>query len=195
MALLPGSRAREVEALFPAMLEAARRMRDKNPELQFATSAVSERLAGRMKEMVAAAGIEGIEVGVGDVHTVMQRAIAGVVASGTATLEAAILGLPYCLVYKVAWGTYVVGRIVVEVDYLGIVNVIAGREVVKELLQGDATGENIAAELERLVSDDSARERLTKELAEVVEKLGHGDAHRNAAAAILQAIEDKKADA
>lgn len=189
VALLPGSREREIEALFPVMLDAANRMRKKDPELRFAASAASERLAARMKDLAEGAGCGDVEVGVKNVHDVMRRAVAGVVASGTATLEAAILGLPYCLVYKVAWGTYVVGRMVVNVDYLGIVNVIAGREVVKELLQGDATGEKIAAELERLTGDPEARERLTKELDEVVGKLGRGDANRNAAAAVMEAIE------
>lgn len=191
VALLPGSREREVEALFPAMAEAAVQLRAARPALRFAASAVNERLAARMRSIADGARLHpaSLRIGVGDVHEVMQRAAAGVVASGTATLEAAYFGLPYCLVYRVAWLTYVVGRLVVEVDHLGIVNVIAGREVVKELLQGDATPEGIAAELGRLLDDPAAREALRVEMAAVVATLGEGGAHARAAGAVMEALE------
>ncbi|MCB1230654.1 MAG: lipid-A-disaccharide synthase [Verrucomicrobiae bacterium] len=190
VALLPGSREREVEALFPVMADAAVRMKQRHPELRFAASAVSERLAERMHAIANEVRLHPscIEIGVGNVHDVMQRAAVGVVASGTATLEAAYFGLPYCLVYKVAWLTYVVGRAVVDIDFLGIVNVIANREVVRELLQGDATGEKIAVELDRLLSDENARESLQAELAKVIETLGEGGAHENAAKAIEKVL-------
>ncbi len=193
IALLPGSREREVEALFPAMAEAAVRLKQRHPELRFAASAVSDRLADRMHGIANEVRLHPscLEIGVGNVHDVMQRAAVGVVASGTATLEAAYFGLPYCLVYKVAWLTYVVGRAVVDIDYLGIVNVIADREVVKELLQGEASGERISRELERLLSDEGARESLQHELAAVIERLGGGGAHENAANAIREVLEIK----
>jgi lipid-A-disaccharide synthase len=191
VALLPGSREREVEALFPAMAEAAVRMRRAEPGLRFAASAVNEKLARRLREIADSARLHPncLQIGVGDVHGVMQRAAAGVVASGTATLEAAFFGLPYCLVYRVAWLTYVIGRMVVEVDHLGIVNVIADREVVRELLQGDATPDRIAAELTRLLNDPAAREALRGDLAAVVATLGGGGAHAAAASAVVEALE------
>ncbi|MBU6180673.1 MAG: lipid-A-disaccharide synthase, partial [Verrucomicrobia bacterium] len=104
-----------------------------------------------------------------------------------ATLEAACLGLPYCLVYKVAWLTAFVARRVMSVKYLGIVNVIAGREVVKELLQERVSGESVAAELEALLADAAARSRLQSHLAEVVATLGDGGSHRRAAEAVAGA--------
>jgi lipid-A-disaccharide synthase len=190
IALLPGSREREVEALFPSMAEAAVRMKQARPSLRFAASAVNERLARRLREIAATVRLHpaSLQIGVGDVHEVMQRATVGVVASGTATLEAAFFGLPYCLVYRVAWPTYVVGRLVVRVNHLGIVNVIAGREVVKELLQADASPDRIAAQLGRLLADPSAREALRTELAAVVATLGGGGAHERAAEAVVEAI-------
>lgn len=190
VALLPGSREREVEALFPAMAEAAVRLKQARPTLRFVASAVNERLAARMRAIADAARLHpaSLRIGVGDVHEVMQRAAVGVVASGTATLEAAYFGLPYCLVYRVAWLTYVVGRMVVEVEHLGIVNVIAGREVVKELLQGDATPDRIAAELGRLLDDPAAREALRAEMAAVIATLGEGGAHARAAGAVMEAL-------
>ena len=94
----------------------------------------------------------------------MQRAGTGVVASGTATLEAARLGLPYCLTYKVAWLTATIARWLMSVKFLGIVNVMADREVVKELLQGEAKGEPIANELRRLIENPQECEELKREL-------------------------------
>ncbi len=188
VALLPGSREREVEALFPAMVGAAKKMGHENPELRFVTAAVNERLAKRLREIADEARLRELEVNSMSIHEIMQRAQVGVVASGTATLQAAYFGLPYCLVYKVSWLTYVVGKMVVEVDFLGIVNILAGREVVKELLQGKVTADNIASELNELLNFKSERERLQAELADTVATLGEGGSHRNAAAAVLETL-------
>lgn len=190
IALLPGSREREVEALFPPMAEAAVRLKQQHPELRFAAAAVNERLAERMRVIANEIRLHPgcLEIGVGNVHELMRRAEAGVVASGTATLEAAFFGLPYCLVYRVAWPTYVVGKAVVRVKHLGIVNVIADREVVRELLQGDACGEKIAQEVGRLLESAEARDALRVELGKVVDGLGGGGAHKNAAHAVLEAL-------
>lgn len=188
VALLPGSREREIAALYPAMLEAAVILTKHHPGLRFATSGATARLTKRLREMTREAGLEQvIEVGEGTSRELMCRATAGVVASGTATLEAACLGLPYSLVYKVAWLTAFVARRVISVKYLGIVNVIAGREVVKELLQERVSGPAIAAGLERLLSDSGARERLQSDLAAVVATLGEGGSHRRAAEAVAAA--------
>ena len=190
IALLPGSREREIEVLFPAMIEAARRLRDKHDDLSFATAAPSDKLADRMQEMAEEGGLEQLKIDTGGAHRLMQRAVAGVVASGTATLEAAVFGLPYCLVYRVAWPTYMIGRMLIKVQYLGIVNILAGREVVKELLQGDACAACIFEELESLLSDPEKRAELEGDLAEVVERLGAGQAYEQAAAAVTAGLSD-----
>lgn len=188
VALLPGSREREIAALYPAMLEAAAILRKSRPSLRFATTGATSPLTERLREMTRAAGLDGvIEVGQQTSHEIMCRAGTGVVASGTATLEAACLGLPYSLTYKVAWLTAQVARRVMSVKYLGIVNVMAEREVVRELLQERADGPSIAAELERLLNDPDARCRLRQDLAAVVAKLGPGGSHRRAAEAVASA--------
>jgi lipid-A-disaccharide synthase len=185
VALLPGSREREIAALFPPMLGAAAILRERFPGLRFATAAASPPLAERLRAMVREAGLEeAFELGATESREIMCRATAGAVASGTATLEAACLGLPYCLVYKVAWLTAFAARRVMAVPFLGIVNVIAGREVVRELLQERADAVSISAELARLLEDAEARARLIEDLAGVVSRLGEGGAHRRAAEAI-----------
>jgi lipid-A-disaccharide synthase len=107
------------------------------------------------------------------------------VASGTATLEAAWFGLPYCLLYRVAWPTYVVGKAVVKVDYLGIVNILASREVVRELIQGAANPETLSSHLGHLLDHPDERAALQTALAEVVRQLGQAGTHDRAADAVM----------
>lgn len=188
VALLPGSREREIAALFPPMLAAAQQLLTSHPGLRFATTGATPILTERLRDMVVEAGLgKVISVGEMSSHEIMSRAITGVVASGTATLEAACLGLPYCLTYKVAWLTAQVARRVMSVKFLGIVNVIAGREVVKELLQERANGPAIAEELDRLLSSPEQRAKLQSDLALVASQLGAGGAHHRAAVAVLSA--------
>ena len=188
VALLPGSREREIAALFPPMLAAAQQLLTSHPGLRFATTGATPILTERLRDMVVEAGLgKVISVGEMSSHEIMSRAITGVVASGTATLEAACLGLPYCLTYKVVWLTAQVARRVMSVKFLGIVNVIAGREVVRELLQERANGPAIAEELDRLLSSPEHRAKLQSELSLVVSQLGAGGAHHRAAVAVLSA--------
>ncbi|MCF6312413.1 MAG: lipid-A-disaccharide synthase [Verrucomicrobiales bacterium] len=184
LALLPGSREREIESLFPAMVEAARVLTEQDPSVRFASAAPSEKLQQRMREIAADTGLTNLEVGLGNAHELMQRASAGVVTSGTATLESAVFALPYCLVYRVAWPTYLAAKLLMDIQYLGIVNILAGKEVVKELLQKDACAESIVVELGAMLNDVQKREALQSSLAEVVAGLGGRGAYRQAAQAV-----------
>ena len=194
VALLPGSREREIAKLFPEMLAAAKILKERFPEVTFATSGATPVSNEKLREMTKEAGLsECIEVREKASRELMQTAYVGVVASGTATLEAACLGLPYCLVYKVAWLTAAVARRVMSVRFLGIVNVLADREIAPELLQDRATGPGIAEGLGRLLSDAEVRKKMEADLAEVVEKLSEPgsedmDAHGCAAEAVLAAL-------
>ncbi len=181
--LFPGSRSREVEALFPPMVDAASQLAQEFPNVRFVTAAVNDRLRSRLSEIATLAGVE-IEVSGEDIHHLMQRCHCAAIASGTATLEAACFALPYCLVYKVAWLTAQVARLVMKVDYLGIVNNLAGREIVPELLQERATGPEIARHLGTLLRDADAHATMQRELELVIQGLGQGGAHENAAACI-----------
>jgi lipid-A-disaccharide synthase len=183
----PGSRANEVRKLFPAMIETAKLLLKQNPNLRFAVSAANQTLASLMLEIIKASDMPGARswIETGSVYDLMQRAEVGVVASGTATLEAACFGLPYLLVYKVNPLTYVVGKAVVRIKHLGIVNILAGETVVKEMIQHDFVPEKLAQELLRLLQDQSAREALSARMSEVVATLGEGGAYGRAAEAVL----------
>jgi lipid-A-disaccharide synthase len=183
--LFPGSRRREIAKHFPVLLEAAQRMKVERPALKFVASAASEKLAVTMRGMLAERPVADLAIETGTAAALMQRVACGAVASGTATLEAAILGLPYCLIYKVSPGTYLMGKMLIRVPFLGIVNILAGREVVKELIQGNCSPTKVAAELLRLSDNSQARAALAGELATVVAQLSGEGAYGKAAAAIL----------
>lgn len=186
--LFPGSRRREITKLFPIMLEAARLMQHAQPDLRFVASAASDKLAGLMREMAESAPVSGLVIETGTAHALMQRVECGAVASGTATLEAAIFGLPHCLVYRVSPGTYHAGRLLIQVRWLGIVNLLAGREVVRELIQETCTDATLATELLRLHSSPDSRRHLASDLSAVVNALGSGDAYARAAEAVLRTL-------
>ncbi|MBS0658658.1 MAG: lipid-A-disaccharide synthase [Verrucomicrobia bacterium] len=190
VALLPGSRAREVRLIFPAMLGAAALLARERPDLRFAAAAAN---ADREREMLAlreASGLsaEQCRIERGTAHALMQQCGVGLVASGTATVEAAFFGLPHGIAYRVAPLTYAVGRMLIKVAHLGMINVLAGREVVREFLQSRCTPELLAGELLRLHDDPAAREQQLREVAAVVATLGEGGAAERAAEAILRAL-------
>lgn len=188
--LFPGSREREVGRLFPMMLETARRMAARREGLRFEAPAASGKLAEEMRGMVAAAGCGGmVEVTDGGSHALMRRAACGVIASGTATLEAACLGLPYCLVYKVAWPTYLLGRMLVKLPHIGLVNILAGTQVVEEFIQRDAEPGRVGAALERFLGDEAHRATAVRRLEETAALLGGPGAHERAAAAVAEWLE------
>lgn len=186
--LFPGSRKREITKLFPVLLEAAHLLSAKFPEVQFIASAASPALATPMQSMLAAQPLASLRIETGTVYELMSRCTVGAVASGTATLEAAILGLPHCLIYKVAAPTYWVGRMVIRVPYLGIVNLLAGREVVRELLQGGCTGNSVAGEWGRLLNDPNVRTQLQADYRPVIAQLGDGDAYARAAVWVVECL-------
>lgn len=183
--LFPGSREREVARLFPMMIETARRLRDWRKELVFEVPAASHKIASQIRRLLDKAGAsEWIGVHVGSSPSLMQRACCGVIASGTATLEAAYYGLPYCLVYRVAPLTYVLGRMLVKIRFIGIVNILADRKVVEEFIQADADPGEVSRVLRGFLESPEKRDKLRAELAETAAMLGGEGAHHRAAAAV-----------
>lgn len=189
--LFPGSRSREVRKIFPVMIEAARRLLESNCSLRFEVAAVSEQLADEMREMVAKKPLlHAIEIAVGQTEAIMQRAFVGIVASGSATLEAAYFGMPFVLIYKVAWPTYVAARLVVNVDFLGMPNLLAGKEVVPEFIQHEAKPDAIVDALRVLMEDSPARDRMISDFDATTSKLGGTGASERAAQAILEELKE-----
>jgi len=190
--LFPGSRLREVRKIFPVMIETARLLLQARPALHFQVAAASEQLA---REMSTATGAlaplhdrQPIQIKVGETAEIMQRAWAGIVASGSATLEAAYFRMPFVLVYKVAWLTYLAARLVVNVQHLGMPNLLADKEVVPEFIQQQAKRGAIAKAAQPLMEDARTRERMISEFDAIISKLGGSGASERAARAILKEI-------
>lgn len=184
----PGSRSNEVKRLVPVMLKTAKLLTQQIPELKFMISAANEKLADLMRVIMEKEEMPEAKewIRVGGSQQWMQKVEVGLVASGTATLEAACLGLPYLLIYKVNPLTYVVGKAVMKIKFLGMVNILADRWVVKEMIQGNCKPEKLTPELIDLLIDQKNREVLSKDLLEVTSSLGAGDAYDRAAKVVSE---------
>jgi lipid-A-disaccharide synthase len=193
--LFPGSRLREVRKIFPLMVKAARLLLQTKPGLRFRVAAASEGLASEMSEMLRSEQSkdgQAIEIVVGQMPALMQQAWAGIVASGSATLEAAYFQMPFVLIYKVAWPTYIAARLVVNVDYLGMPNLLADKEVVPEFIQHEAKPEPIANTVRSLMEDASERDRMISDFHSIIGKLGSGGASKKAAQTIIQELNERR---
>jgi len=187
--LFPGSRSREVRKIFPVMLETARELQKHNLNLRFEVAAASEELAREMNQMLPASeDAEAIQIKVDETEAIMQRAWVGIVASGSATLEAAYFRLPFVLIYKVAWPTYLAARLVVNVKYLGMPNLLADKEVVPEFIQHHANADAIVKAVQPLIENANARERIISHFDTIVPKLDGSGASERAACAIIEEI-------
>src|SRR5438874_4962701 len=184
--LFPGSREREVKKIFPIMRQAALELSQQDHDLRFVVSAASEPLAELIRADPYGKHATGkFSIVTGDARSVMARVNVGMVASGTATLEAALSELPFVLIYRVAWLTYLAARLVVKVKYLGMPNVLANRAIVPEFIQHKAQPRAIAAAVARLLTDKTERTRMLTDFAGAAQKLGRGEASVNAAEAIV----------
>ncbi len=183
--LFPGSREREVARLLPMMIESAKLLRAWRGDLNFEVPAASVKLAAQIRQLLVAANADSwIMVTAGGSHALMQRACCAVIASGTATLEAACYGLPYCLVYRVAPLTYLLGRILVKIENIGLVNILAGERVIEEFVQADAEPTAVSRSLRGFLESPEKRAALQARLAETAAKLGDAGTHERAARAV-----------
>ena len=185
--LFPGSRSREVRKIFPVMVEAARELVRWNPALRFEVAAASEELSREMNKQIA--DRHAMTIIVGQTPTVMQRAFVGIVASGSATLEAAYFKMPFVLIYKVAWPTYIAARFVVNVDFLGMPNLLAGKEIVPEFIQHAARSDAILKAVRLLMEDAAARDRMISNFDVIIGQLGGAGASGKAAQSILEELQ------
>jgi len=188
LALLPGSRAQEIRRIWPSMLAAARLLKERLPRLRLVVPVaptIDRALLGDAAE---------VELVDGRAPEVLARADAAIVASGTATLEAALALTPMVVVYRASWLTWWIGRMLVRVKFLSLVNLISGRAVVPELLQRECIPERIAAAVEPLLSATPARTAQLDALRAIRAELapeGSPPAARRAAEEVLALLETR----
>ncbi len=186
--LMPGSRQKEVRLNLPTMLEAADRMGSAY-ELLLPVARTLD--VPFFRELIASSGTS-----VGNIHLVpdalpaLFHSRAAIIASGTATVEAAIMGTPFVMVYRVSALTYALGKPRVKVPYFAMVNLIAGEQVVPELVQHTFTAQNIVTEINKIIPDGPPRTRMVQQLAAVKARLkqGRGKAHLHPSDAAAEII-------
>lgn len=175
VALLPGSRHKEVTRHLPVMLEGIRLLRQRIPHIQAVIPVASTIERHVIEDMVRTSGVQAHILNE-QATTALLAADAAVVCSGTATLQAALLLRPMVVVYKVSWLTYQILKRLVRVAHIGLVNLIAGQRVVPELVQHDMTAANIAAALAPMLQDQATRAAITQQLTQIRQRLQRGGA-------------------
>ncbi|MFQ3671105.1 MAG: lipid-A-disaccharide synthase [Verrucomicrobiia bacterium] len=191
IALLPGSREPEIRAHLPIMLAAARELQPAAPQLTFNILAANSHCETLIHHHLARAGLApaSVSVSTGYSLTQLSRSQLAWVASGTATVECAVAGVPMLVLYKVNPITYWVGRHLIQVPYLAMVNLLAGEKIVPEFLQNNANPDSLIAATKQLLAQPARRRAMIEKLALVVSSLGGPGASRRAAEAILQALD------
>ncbi len=185
VALLPGSRASEVERNLPVLAAAARELRELFPEAAMMTP-WAKGLPASLKELAAGSPVKFVE---NEYSDVLGHAGAAAVASGTACLECALMGVPEVVVYKVNGFTYAIGKRLVTAPHVALPNVIMGEEVVPELIQDAFTPQAVAGTLAGFLAEgERASERAAKLAGEIRKRLGEGNAYARAAAALCEFI-------
>ena len=184
VALLPGSRVAEVSILLPLLLETARRLAASDPKTQFVLAQASSIDDHLLHSLLRDSPVP-VSVAKDQASEVMAASDVLLVASGTATLQAAVVGTPMVLLYKTTWPTYWIARLLVTVKWIGLVNLVAGRSIVPELIQDEATAERLYKEVRRLVTDHRAYNDMKEGLRQVRDSLGEPGASRRAAELVL----------
>jgi lipid-A-disaccharide synthase len=183
--LLPGSRMKEVRRNLPPLLGAARLLSRRFPDLQYLIPVASTLAPGAMRSMV---DLPEAVLSDGDFNEVVNLCEAAIVSSGTATVETGLLGVPMVIVYRLHPLTYQLARRMTHLKTFGMVNLVAGRRIVPELIQSDCAPEKIAAEMERLLTDRVLYERTRRDLRAMRDGLGGEGAFARAGAIIVEEL-------
>jgi len=184
--VLPGSRKQEIKEIFPEVIKAANQIASK-----FGLQVVVARSNNINGEYLQQLGSSQKFITISDYnYELMKYSQFGIIKSGTSTLEAGYFALPMIVVYKTSMLTYLIGKQLVTLDRIGMVNILLDEMVVPELIQRDANSENIAAEVSRILSDEQAYLVMKQKLEEVKKKLGKTGASKKAANLILEILNE-----
>ena len=183
--LLPGSRREEVGRLLPEMVGAAALVRKARPDARFVLALAPTVDRGLVNSLLAAAPVE-VSVAAGMTYEVMAASDLLLVASGTATLEAALIGTPMVVCYRVSRVSHLAGRLLIRIPWISLANIVAGRAVVPELLQDDASGARLAGEALRLLGSPAALGAEREAFAEIRGRLGTAGVGERAARSVLE---------
>jgi lipid-A-disaccharide synthase len=185
--ILPGSRLNEVTNLLPEMLKTAVILKNTLPAVQFVLPLADTLDQGYITEVLQPYRDElDIRIIHNEIYDVLAVCDAAMVASGTATLETALIGTPMIIVYKMSPFSFLMGRLFVNVSHIGLANIIAGRTIVPEFIQEDVNPEGMAKELLAILTDEERKRQIRKDLSGIRAKLGSPGAARRAALSALE---------
>ena len=187
--LLPGSRAHEVERCLPVMLAAVSEIMKTFSDLHVTIAKAESVSETAIHAIVGQYSHLHVNVVDDRSNEVMAASDLLFVASGTATLQAALIGTPMIVVYQVPWLTYSIARRLIKIPYVGLVNIVAGRSVVPELIQGEMTSERLAREALKLFQNPDRLERMRQDFLDIKHALGSPGASRRAAECILAEVQ------
>ena len=197
ISLLPGSRDREVDKHLPVLLGAAERLWHQYPQARFLVSCAPTINAGQVIAPVEALTRRwpqlSMEVVCEDVRTLFARSTLSIAASGTVTLQAALCGTPTIIIYRISPLSYRLGKLLIRVKHIGLANLIAGRTIMPELIQADASPEKIAAAADLLLKSPSRMKKMHTDLMAVRQLLGSGGASRRVAGIALGMLDKANA--
>ncbi len=194
VALLAGSRRKEIVRILPVLLETASVVAKKKSEIQFVVPLAATRSFAEVETAIAEAKKNGLQLPeilitvTGETYETLNASDAAAVTSGTATLETAIIGTPLAIVYKTSPFNYSLLRPLINVENFGLINLIARETVAKEFIQNEFTAENLSAELFRLLETEE-NQKIRQRLIEVVKTLGAGGTAKRAAGIILKFLQ------
>jgi len=183
--LLPGSRGREVKSLLPPLVGAAEILAADFPRSRFMIPLAASIDKDIVQGLIAQSRLP-IEIVEGRAFEVMKAADLLLMASGTATLEGAIAGCPMVIIYRLSLLSYLIGRMLIKVKCIGLANIVVGKKVVPELIQGEVTPQRIALEAKKILQDDAMRKEIKDEFKFITSKLGGSGASRRVARIALQ---------
>ena len=187
LALLPGSRSVEVARHYPVMLKAAAKLSRRQSDLKIFTLRRAELEGSLYDDLEQSCGISP-QSWQQDRYALLRAATVAFVASGTATLEAGLCGTPLCVVYRTGWLSALIARAVLQLENVGLVNIVAGKKIVPEFLQSDLTADNLYKFGQDILSNRERREEMIADLGRVREKLGEPGAAQRAAGKIVEVI-------
>jgi len=185
--LLPGSRANEIKRMLPVMLAAAEKVQAGLPDCQFILPQADSISDALLEEYLQQSPLV-IKVIKNQPYDVIQCCDAVMTTSGTATLEIALLVVPMVIAYKLSSITYWLGRLLVNTPFIGLPNIVSGKSIVKELIQHDATAENLAMEMMRMLADTAYADQMRQNLMHVKQQLGQGGGSKNMARLALEML-------
>jgi lipid-A-disaccharide synthase len=184
--LLPGSRSAELRRHLPAMLGAARQVSAKT-KVRFQMILPNEELLAQARQFDLA-GIQNLELQIGGLDQSLSQATVAIASTGTVTLECAFYSVPTVAIYKTSWSTYQIGRRIIQVRFLAMPNLLADEALYPELIQHEATPENIARETLDLLTNTPRRQQIQSKLRAVINSLGGPGAAQRAAQAIVKLL-------